>query len=73
MAKQLTIAINMTINGGTQRRIVRGVVRYSQVHAYWKFVEHEGVPLVRSPKLKHYTEVPASNSLVCDCKSLYYR
>ncbi len=54
MARQLTIAINMTINGGTQRRIVRGVVRYSQVHAYWKFVEHEGVPLVHAPQLKHY-------------------
>lgn len=54
MAGHRTIAINMTIVGGAQRNILRGIVRYSQVYAHWTFLEHKGESLVLAPHLKHY-------------------
>lgn len=49
MAKQFTVALNISIQGGAQRQIVRGIIRYCQTHTAWNFVENQGMPLARSP------------------------
>ncbi len=49
MAKRFTVALNVSIVGWAQRRIVRGIIRYCQTHAAWNFVDYQGMPLTRSP------------------------
>ncbi|MDA8376329.1 MAG: substrate-binding domain-containing protein [Planctomycetia bacterium] len=58
------MAINIGIEGGAQRRIVRGIIRYCQTHTAWNFVEYQGMPLARSPhplKLQYTGLITALN------------
>ena len=52
MSEPFTVAVNISIEGWTQRRIVRGIIRFCQTHTLWKFVEYHGMPLARSQCLE---------------------
>ncbi len=51
MGKPYTVAINISVQGGAQRNIVRGIIRYCQAHTAWHFMEYQGMPAARSPHL----------------------
>lgn len=51
MGKPFTVAVNIMVQGGGQRHIVRGIIRYCRTHTPWRFVEYQGMPLARSPRL----------------------
>ncbi len=49
--KRFTAAINLSIEGGAQRGIIRGIIRYCQTHTMWHFIEDKGQPMVHPRRL----------------------